>query len=209
MIFWKDKKQPNEEDSAKKNHWGKYFFIAVVILIVIIAAAVYNFARKPAQGVIKPPAPDIQALQKADGATEAFTGKYISFTHSDKYALKSHETAEDDKAVILEQAYLSESSAISKKIGLTVRNLPSHKLEDDPDYKMREINTKHYKKEDFSEGNISGVSFVPADDSQFEKTFFFIHGDFLAIIAMTAPAFPSETLNKEADTIVKSATWLK
>lgn len=209
MIFWKDKKQPSGEDSAKKNHGGRYFFIALVILIAIIAVAVYKFAQKPAQGVIKPPVQDIQALQKADDALEVFTGKYVSFTHSNKYALKSHETAEDDKAVILEQAYLSESSAISKKIGLTVRSLPSHNLEDNPDYKMREITAKRYKREDFSEGNMKGVSFVPADDSQFEKTFFFIYGNFLAIISMTAPAFPSEALNKEADAIVKSATWLK
>lgn len=209
MIFWKDKKQPSGEDSAKKNHGGRYFFIALVILIAIIAAAVYKFARKPAQGVIKPPVPDIQAVQKAEDVPEAFTGKYVSFMYSQKYALKSHDVAKEDGAIILEQAYLSELSAISKKIGLTVRSLPSHNLEDNPDYKMREITTKRYKREDFSEGNVKGVSFVPADDGQFEKTFFVTHGDFLAIISMTAPAFPSEDLNKEADAIAKSLTWLK
>lgn len=209
MTFWKDKKQPSGEDSAKKNHGGRYFFIALVILVAIMAALVYKFAQKPAQGVIKPPVQDIQAAQKADDAPEAFTGKYVSFMHSNKYALKSHESAEEDGAIILEQAYLSESSAISKKIGLTVRSLPSHKFEDNPDYKMREITTKRYKRENFSEGNVNGVSFVPADDSQFEKTFFVTHDDLLAIISMTAPAFPNEDLNKEANAILESLTWLK
>ena len=211
MTFWKDrnKKQLNKRDSAKKNHRGRYFFAVLFVFVLIIAAAVYRFAQKPAQGVIKPQTQDAQSGKKAEDVPEAFTGKYISFVYSNKYTLKSHELAKEDKAIILEQAYLSESSAISKKIGLTIRSLPSHNLEDVPDYKMREINTKRYKKENFSEGNISGVSFVPADDGQFEKTFFVTHGDLLAIVSMTAPAFPNEALNKEANTIVKSLIWLK
>jgi hypothetical protein len=211
MKFWKNKNndQPSQEDSAKKNHWRRYIFSGLIIIFLIIGAAIYHFAQKQAQGLIKPPTQDSQAAQKAEDVPEAFTGKYISFMYSHKYALNSHDLAKEDGAIILEQAYLSESSAVSKKIGLTVRSWPSHSLEDNPDYKMREITTKRYKREDFSEGNVKGVSFVPADDSQFEKTFFVTHGDLLAIISMTAPASPTETLNQEADAIVKSLTWLK
>ena len=211
MIFLKkkNKEHPTEENSSPKHHFRKYVFIFLSISILIIAAAIYRFAQKPAEGVIKPPSKDIQAADIGNDVPESFMGKYVSFMYGNKYALKSHEISENSADIILETAYFSESLAISKKINLTIRNLPSRNLEDVPDYKMREMDTKRYRKETFSEGKINGESFVPADDSQFEKTFFIQHDDLLAIIVITASALPDDALNKEANAIAKSLEWLK
>jgi hypothetical protein len=212
MIF--SKKEKKEEldgkKSVKKSHLARYIFASFFILLLVLVEITYRLAQEPAKGVI------VQSSEKENkiaslgsDVPESFTGKYISFAYGNKYALKSHETAKDGSEVILETAYFSESSSISKKINLTVRSLPSGKLEDCPDYKMREIKKERYKKEIFSEGSVKGESFVPADESQFEKTFFIQHEGLVAIIVMSAPASSDDLLIEEADTITKSLEWIK
>ena len=198
----------DEKKIAKKRHWKIYLFSFFIIFAVAGAVLVYRFAQKPAQGTVKPQAQAV-GEDKPQNTLQQFSGKYLSFKYQSSYTLKSHDVDPDKNKIILEEAYLSDAAATSQKIILTVRSLPSHNLEDDPDYKMREINTKRYWKESFSEGAVSGLVFVPADNSSFEKSFFILHGDFLAIISITAPAPPDGTLNQEADAIVASVTWLQ
>jgi len=212
MTFFQQKnyEKPVTEIPAQKRHWGRYLWTAFFILLTITIIAVYRFAQKPAEGIVKPAnQQNIKAVEIGSSVPETFTGKYVTFMYENSYVLKSDELAEKSGDVILERAYLTESGAMSKKISLTVRDLPSRKLKDDPDYLMREINLKRYRKENFSQGSVQGVSFVPADDSQFEKTFFVLHNDLVATISITAPGTPDEKLNKEADIIAKSLTWNK
>jgi len=193
----------------QKMHWKRYLFLFLLILVAIGVVLAYRFAQKPAQGVIKPTTQEDPAHVLAQAVPGSFSGTYVSFMYPNGYELKSHAVSDDAGAVILEQAYLSQTAATSQKISLTVRSLPSGNLEDDPDYRMRELGSKKYKKEPFSAGEVTGISFVPADDGQFEKTFFIKHGTLLAILAVTAPATPDQTLDDEADGIAKSLEWVK
>jgi len=193
----------------KKIHWKRYFFLILLILLASGIVFAYRLTQKPAQGVILPSKQEDPLKKIAQEVPGSFLGKYVSFMYPNGYVEKSHEVADSDSAVILETVYVSQTSATSKKIALTVRSLPSGNLEDDPDYQMRELNPKKYKKESFAAGQVSGQSFVPADDGQFEKTFFIKHEGLLAIIAVTAPAMPDQTRNDEADGIAKSLEWVK
>ena len=192
-----------------KKRWKNFFFLAILILVAIPVYLFYRFTQKPANGVIRTVSSNAEAIKTVEDVPETFAGKYLTFMYSNKYVLKSHDDQADASGIILERAFLSQTSALSQKIGLTIRSFPSHNLEDVPDYKMRELRTEKYKKETFSQGSVSGVDFIPADDGPFEKDFFIQKGDFLAIISVSAPAMPDETLNKEADLIAKSVAWLK
>lgn len=211
MTFLKEQNEQQEalKSPTKKRHWGRYILLIFLIILAVMVIVVYRFAQKPAEGIVKPVGQNSKAIEVGSAVPATFTGRYVSFMYDNSYVLKSNELASDSADVILEHAYLSESGAMSKKISLTIRSLPSHNLEDDPDYLMRERNPKRYQKENFSQGNISGVAFIPADDSQFEKTFFVLHNDLVATLSVTMPSAPDEKFNKDADAIVKSLTWLK
>ncbi|MDR3559359.1 MAG: hypothetical protein P4L62_02695 [Candidatus Pacebacteria bacterium] len=195
--------------AVKKNRWGCCAGLVFFILIIGAAVAVYRFAQKPAEGVINASLPDAEVATTVSDVPATFTGTYVSFMCGNKYVLKSDDLSRDSSDVILERAYLTESSNFSKKINLTIRSLPSQNLTDDPDYSLRQNTPARYKKENFSLGSVSGVSFVPADNGSFEKTFFILHKDVVATLVMTAPGSLDETLSREADGIAKSLTWLK
>ncbi len=205
----KENSQNTEKTIKGKKHRKKYFFLTILILIVIPAYRFYRFTQKSAEGVIKTTTSNTEVVKLVENVPETFSGKYLTFMYGNKYVLKTHDDQTDASGIILERAYLSQIGAISQKIGLTVRNFPSRNFSDCPDYKMRELNSKKYKKETFSEGKVDGIVFVSADDDPFERTYFLLHNDYLAIIAVSAPAMPDETLNKEANQIAKSVEWLK
>lgn len=198
-----------EEKTSKKHNWKKYGWLIFFALLIFAIGAVYRFAQKPAEGIIKSAKQESKAEQIISAKPEKFQGKYVSFVRSSDYILKSTELAKDSTEVILERAYFSETNAVFKKISLTVRSLPSRNLEDDPDYLMRVRNPERYRKENFSLDTVQGISFVPADDGQFEKTFFILNNDLVATLSMTAPAVLDEKLNRTADEIVKTLTWQK
>ena len=198
-----------EKKPAKTRNWLKYAFIVSVALTIVSGLAIYLFFRGPASGAVKPLAQNKEEKSELAEVPEAFPGKYVSFLYNSSYVLKTHKADQDENGVILEQAFLSETSTASKKIGLTVRNLPSHRLEDDPDYKMREINPERYRKEAFAQSNPDDRVFISTYGNPFEKTFFVQHNDLLAIISVTAPAPADETLDNEADLIAESLTWNK
>ena len=206
-------KEKNNYDVSKKNtksgHFKMIIFLSILVIVIIGAEIIYFYAQKPAQGTIKLSSSGQDLETKNNNVSEAFAGKYLSFFYGNSYVLKSHNIDNENGAVILEQAYLSENSAISKKIGLTIRSLPTHNLEDCPDFKMREINSKKYKKDNFDFSSVSGSSFEAIDQGTFEKTFFLLHGDYLAIISMSAPSLSDEEIEDEASGIVKSVSWLK
>lgn len=204
----KNEEQTNSGVTIKKYHWGRYLWLTFFTVVLIAVALVYRFAQKPAEGIIKPATTDSKVALGSD-VPQTFSGKYVSFMYNNSYTLKLDELAKDSADVILERVYLSESGAISKKINLTIRSLPSRNLPDDPDYLMRQLNPKRYKLENFAFDKIQGVSFVPTDDSQFEKTYFSLHNDLVVTLTLTAPATANEKLNKEADLIIKSLTWQK
>ncbi len=194
---------------VKKSHWGHYVSLVFFILLVGAVWAVYKFAQQPAEGTIRAGASEAKVVGVVDDVPATFTGTYISFMYGNKYVLKSDELSTGTADVILERAYLTEISSFSKKINLTVRSLPSQNLADDPDYLLRENTPRRYKKETFSLGKNSGVFFLPADDSQFEKTFFMLNNDKIATLVITAPGAVDNLLNAEADAMAKSLTWLK
>ncbi len=201
--------QKEGEENKTKKSWKKYFYLAILTLIAVFGYLFYRFTQKPAEGVVKTGVSQNEMEKKVQSVPEVFSGKYLTFMYENKYFLKTHDDKADESGIILERAYLSENGSISKKIQLTIRSLPSHNLDDCPDYKMRELDTARYKKEIFSQGEFSSTAFVPADDSQFTKTFFLTHGDYLAIVVFTAPAVMDDELNEEADGVAASVNWLK
>ncbi|MCX6761279.1 MAG: hypothetical protein NTY33_00320 [Candidatus Moranbacteria bacterium] len=213
MTFAKKKNQEQSGEETfpqKKLRWGRYIWLTLFILLVVVIIIIYRFAQKPAEGIVKSGAQDTKAVELGSDVPGTFRGKYISFMYDNKFVVKSDELAQKSGDVILESAYLSETGAMSKKISVTIRSLPSHNLADDPDYLMRTINVKRYRKENFSQGDVQGVAFVPADDnSQFEKIYFVLHNDFVATLSITTPSTLDEKSNKEADAIIKSLTWSK
>lgn len=190
-----------------KRKRGLFVLIATVLLGLLTVASIYRYAVRPATGVAKP-MPRGEPSSGADTAVPtAFVGQSVSFLYPAAYIEKSHDVATAQEAVILEQAYFSEAGALSRKIGLTVRAFPTGSLEDVPDYRMRELNPKRYRKTEVAQGDVRGVAFVPADDSPFEKSIFLQKGHRLAILSMSAPTAPSDALNHEADALAGSLTW--
>ncbi len=214
MLFRKnnDETPAIEETSVpRKRRLGRYLSVIVLALVLAGVFSVYLFAKKPAQGVIKTQSRPDELQKIGEDVPGTYIGEYVAISYRNTYALKSHDVSEKSEDVIVERAYFSESSAVSKKIGLTVRRFPTRNLEDIPDYKMREIASTRYKKvADFSTTDTrNGASFILAEENQFEKTFFLPFGDYVVILSVTAPSLPNEDLIKEADSIAKSVSWIK
>jgi hypothetical protein len=208
-----DKKTKNKivikKTEIKKSHLKRNVLLLFLFSVAVLMIFVYIYAQKPAQGTVKVSSQNQKTENMVQDVPEVFMGKYFSFLYENTYAMKSHDISADNNDVILEQAYLSQSSAVSKKIVLTVRNLPTHNLDDCPDFKMRAMNPKKYRKEEFSLGNIKGFSFEELEQGNFEKTFLFLHEDFLGMMTILAPSSSDSKLKLEADNIVGSISWLK
>ena len=121
--------------------------------------------------------------------------------------MKSHESEAQKDAVILETAYLSEKSAFSRKIGLTVRHLPTGSLDDAPDYTMRVQNDGRYKKDSFDLDGVRGIIFSTTDQGSFEKSYFVQHGNLLMMMTFSAPGAEDESFDVEANNIVRGIDW--
>ena len=199
------------DDTVKRGGIGRFFLWFVALSLGVSAIAVYRYAERPAEGVaIRSSDKDIHAAEAAEAVPGAFVGKYLTFMYGPKYVVKSDDVAKQQDTVILEQAYLSEPSAISKKIGLTVRSFPTHDLKDVPDYTMRENDPKRYHQDEFSHGSVHGYAFVPSDPTvQFEKTYFIPNDGLLAVLSVTAPSSADPTLDTEADAIAGSISWMR
>jgi hypothetical protein len=198
-----------DKKENKKSKLRRNILVVFFLLIVIGLISLYLYAQKPAQGIIKSTPSEKNIETVALNVPQAFTGEYLSFLFDKTYSLKSHDVTDKSGDVILERAYLSETGSISKKIGLMVRSLPTRNLNDVPDYKMRDIKTESYKKAEFDFGNVAGVSFEALGEETFEKTFFILNKDKVAILTMTAPSFSNEEIQNELETIVRSISWLK
>ena len=145
----KTKEKIIESEIVRQSHKGRYIFLFFLLLTIIGMITLYKFAQRPAEGLIKSQTQEtINSLKESD-VPKTFNGKYISFMYGSKYILKSDDFSKDSADVVLERAYLSEVSTVSKKINLTIRSLPSQNLTDDPDYLLRQNNPEHYKKENF------------------------------------------------------------
>jgi hypothetical protein len=202
-------KNINSENEPKKRSKKIYLVVGFSILLLTAVFAIYRYSQKSAQGEIKPAGSSQEMAEKANEVPEAFPGMYLTFLYPSNFTLKSHDVSQNPDDIFLERAYLSENTATSKKISLTIRKLVTNNLDDVPDYKMRFDNPEKYKMEKFEDGKIEGLDFVPTGETQFEKTYFLQNGSLLAILTFITPAISDETLNKEADTIARSISWLK
>lgn len=204
MKFQKKHIEKNEKNQSK--------FCSTFFLIIFLAGAaagvyfVWKFFQKPVSSKIYTKSE--LSTTVAPEVFERFEGKYLSFEYSQTYSIKSHTKELQNGGVILESALLSDAVS-SKRIGLTIRNLPTHNLEDCPDFKMRELDKGRYKKEVFDFGLYNGSFFENIEQEITEKTFFLLQGDYLAILSMTGPSFFDEKKENEAMDIIKSISWLK
>jgi hypothetical protein len=203
-----DKCKNKIEDKPNNKSKKKYAYLAILVLIAAIGILIYLYSQKSAVGKVLPSKSE-SLLKKNDVVPESFSGRYLTFLFAPNFVVKSHDISQNPDDIFMERAYLSENTVSSKKISLTIRKLMNNNLNDIPDYQMRVNSPEKYKMEKYSADKIKGVYFVPAGETQFEKTYFFQNGNILAILSFIAPAMPDETLNKEADTIANSISWLK
>jgi len=192
----------------QKFSFKRIILLFILALFVLGLAFLYFYAQKPAQGVAGSQISSQLAVSGNEEPPRIFEGKYLTFSYDGSYALKTHEIDLKPEAIILESAYLSQNLAISKKIGLTIRNLPSQNFEDDPSFKMRTLESEIYQKKEFDFGNVGGIFFTSTQQGSFEKTFFIKHQSFLLILTTTVPGAEDEKNNKETDEIIKSISWL-
>ena len=198
-----------EEAPKKKSKLKIYFSLFGLAITLGVGGFLYWFSHQAANGTIKAVTKVDQKLTQSEDIPATFNGKYVSFMYGNSYQLKSDDAETDSSGIFLERAYLSEVGAISQKINLTVRNLPSGNLEDDPDYLMRQNDTEHYKKENFSLGKNEGVAFSSAYSSQFAKTYFILDNNRVATLTLSAPGSEDKALDGEADQIMMSFAWVR
>ncbi|MEI6650933.1 MAG: hypothetical protein WCL23_05945 [Candidatus Moraniibacteriota bacterium] len=199
----------SSEDTLPKqhSHIRRVVFAIFLFLCIVCGTVVFWYASQPSQGTVKQISPDASSETPALSKQVLFPGTYLVFPYDSRYEVKTHRLDDTKDAIILETAYLSEISAFSKKIGLTVRNVPSGSLDDDPDYMMRVQNGNRYAKRSFDLGGNRGISFTVTDQGSFEKSYFVLNGKLLAILTVSAPGAENAKLDEEADAMVKGIEW--
>jgi hypothetical protein len=196
-----------QEKKSAMSRIFKIFFILLVLVLIGLALWLWRYAQSPAVSrdirVIEPTAEAESQVENAR-TKERFEGKYLSFSRLAAYKLKRQETEAREK--ILETAFFAEESVNSKKISLTMEKTEGN-LDDNSSYKMRQMNGKKYTPGKFQMGKIKAETFVGRDESYFEKVFFIIKEDKLAMLAFSAPYPASAELEAEADEIAGSVVW--
>ncbi|NTV55050.1 MAG: hypothetical protein HGB37_00890 [Candidatus Moranbacteria bacterium] len=195
------------EANVKPGRAKRLVTIFLVVLCICGAVFLYFFANQPSRDTKKSTLATSDTKTAVQKPQEEFAGKYVSFTHGGDYVVKTHDTDEREGAVILESAYLSETSALSKKIGLTVRFLPSKSADADPDYTMRRQNPDRYRMDSFDFDGMQGTSFTSVDTGTFEKTCFMRHGDKMVSLTLGAPGAEDAKVDAEAEALVRSIRW--
>lgn len=206
-----EKKEAEVEKNGDKKKRRKLLMI-LFLAVVLVGATLFwwgYFMRQPVVGTIcsGQGAEAKKVLEKEEFSR--FEGKYLSFRHSSKYAVKEHNKETDANGVFLERAALADKGPYARKIFLTVESLIDRKIEDTGNYHFRQFHKKRFREEKVEKNGIAGTVFTDTESEFFEKTFFFARGEYLGEISFVAPRDDEKKLNAEWEDIIGSVQWKK
>ncbi len=183
----------------KKGKQRILFLSGVFFLLIASFFALWSYLSGPAVGTVqegKLPAEDDPFEQGSE--RKHYNGKYVSFSYSAAYVLKSNEVPV--KGPIKESVFLTEPGFSGKKIAITIEERTENSLEASPSFKMRLEKPKIYKKNLFSKEDFEGAVFEK-NTQVFEETAFFSAGRNIISISVTS-SVSLEGLLEELERIV-------
>ncbi|HSH18334.1 MAG TPA: hypothetical protein VK978_03045 [Candidatus Saccharimonadales bacterium] len=182
----------------------KKMFIFLAVLAAVFAGtgyAINKFMTGPATGTVITTLPAV--AKPAEVELQQFDGKQFSFVHPVAYveqAVKPEPTAIELRSFV--------SSGMARKLAnVTVKQLPSGSLEDDPSYLMRSQNPDTYRMQSIVVKNEKVVFFLDTAGQEFQQIAFWAHKDKLLTFVLTGAAIDPAAMAAEHEAMVKSISW--
>lgn len=202
-----------EESQEKKA--GSFKWVWISMAPVVVALGVWWYFHGEATGTIHKGAVQTETKAIKDEKVR-FNGKYLSFAHSSKYKPTASENAAEDKDALKKEKssfldsvlLVSYSSIFSKKLAMSVQELPSGNLEDNASYKMRLSKPSVYVKSTLTVNN-ENVDVFTSDADVKEQGVFLRHNGIIVSVVLSSTNDSLENMRDELSTIVKSIEWKK
>lgn len=180
------------------------FWLVLLLVVVVVGFIGYRSVQSllgPARGTVVttvPVAPQVPPPVEL----EQFDGKYLSFARPITYELRTPKQAGSNS---LESNTFISSGMVSKVLLVTVTSLPSGRLEDDPSYSMRTLNSDRYK---IREIKVKGEKvMIAADATEHQQTAFWPHGGKLLTFTLTGLSTDTAAVSEEYEKMLQSVAW--
>lgn len=193
------KRMKYEDAHSKKGKQKILFLSGAFFLLLALFFALWLYLSGPAIGTVqegKLPAEDNPFEQGNE--QKRYNGKYVSFSYSAAYVLKSNETPV--KGPVKESIFLTESGFSGKKIAIIVEERAENSLEASPSFKIRLEKPEIYDKKPFIQRDFDGFLFEK-NTQVFEETAFFFAGRNIISVSVTS-SVSLEGLLEELERIV-------
>lgn len=193
------KRMKYKDAHSKKGKQRILFLSGVFFLLLALFFALWVYLSGPAIGTVqegKLPAEDDPFKQGNE--QKRYNGKYVSFSYSAAYVLKSNEMPVNGP--VKESIFLAESGLSGKKIAITVEERSENSLEASPSFKMRLKKPEIYDKKPFIQSDFDGFLFEK-NTQVFEETAFFFVGRNIISVSVTS-SVSLEGLLEELERIV-------
>jgi hypothetical protein len=181
----------------------KRFVIALSLAAMGAAAANYcaHHISGPASGaVVTKQARNSAQTNKV--STYQLEGDYLSFSYPNSFTVSPEQALAPG---VSQQNRLSQVRDGSQSLVLTVTNLPSGRLDDDPSYHMRTLHPETYALTQQTIGDNHLV--IASRQDSFEKVAFWPHSNKLATIALSGTTANLTAANAAFSDILRSVSW--
>lgn len=168
---------------------------AAVVVVVTLAVFLWSTASNKANVTNPPPRASLSAP-----TLKTFTGKYISFEYTSRYAPRTLAAKDSD----LELYMLTADTSYEKRLVVSVSILPGGQLSQNSAYSYRSTDTADYTLTSQTVDGSEAVIATKADGS--ERTIFIPRGDRIAVFTFVTKS-PSDDIASESLRLLSSFSW--
>lgn len=183
--------------------------LIVVLLAVVVVAGLIGAAgaaakilRQPVQGTVLVTVP-VQPVQDAAAtSSQTHAGKYVSYTYPASYELQK---LKPEQRAGLDNQILRASTPSTSLLLVTVSDLPSGRLEDDPSYLLRKSQPDAFTLKPIT---VQGEAAVLAESRREQsRIVFWPHGGKLLLVSLTGVYKDPQTTDAAVRQLVDSVSW--
>lgn len=191
------------KQGSKSGRLLRQLLFAAALMAGLAGAATYaahNLAGS-ANGTVVAKKESSSAHARSDSSYE-LDGEYLSFRYPSSFTVSGDQPTDTG---FLQQNRLSSTTAGSQSLVVTVSNLPSGQLADDPSYHMRELYPATYH---LTLQAMHGERVViAARFDSFEEIAFWEHAGKLATIALSGTTTNRSTAAASLSQLLQTVTW--
>lgn len=182
----------------KLNKKQKILLLIIGVSVVVITAIIF-WLQSGNSGQITQS--NQQQKQAVATGTKQLDTQYVTLDYPAQYQARKLDQAGDD----LEIHDLSASTTYTKKVSVSISNLPGNSLTNNSAYLLRKSYTDKYRQREINPTQLTAEVWVSRDNT--EQTVFITQNGRVAVLAFVQAGGDAAQLTQEIDKVIASFRW--